>query len=35
MTKEGARTMKIRSVAFKLAWLAALAVAVGASWRGW
>ena len=30
---EEAKGMRIRSVAYKLAWLAALAVAVGASWR--
>ena len=27
--------VKVRRIAYRLAWLAALVVAVGASWRGW
>jgi hypothetical protein len=33
LVREGGPRMKFRGVTYKLAWLAALAVAVGASWR--
>jgi hypothetical protein len=33
IAKRGASTMKGRTIAYRLAWLATLAVAVGASWR--
>ena len=32
--QEGGSTMQFRKIAYKLAWLGALAVAIGASWRG-
>jgi hypothetical protein len=32
--QEGGHAMQVRRIAFKLAWLGALAVAIGASWRG-
>jgi hypothetical protein len=30
---EGRKTMRIRRIAYSLAWLAALAVAIGAGWK--
>lgn len=32
--QEGGSKMKFSKVAYKLAWLGALAIAIGASWRG-
>jgi len=32
--REGGSRMKFSKVAYKLAWLGALAIAIGASWRG-
>lgn len=32
--QEGGSRMEFRKIAYKLAWLGALAVAIGASWRG-
>jgi hypothetical protein len=32
--REGGSRMQYRKIAYKLAWLGALAVAIGASWRG-
>jgi hypothetical protein len=32
--REGDNRMQVRRIAYKLAWLGALALAVGASWRG-
>jgi hypothetical protein len=32
--QEGGTQMKVRRIAYTLAWLIALALAVGASWRG-
>jgi hypothetical protein len=32
--QEGVSRMQFRKIAYKLAWLGALAIAIGASWRG-
>jgi hypothetical protein len=32
--QEGGSRMQFRKIAYKLAWLGALAIAIGASWRG-